>query len=214
MDEKYRLVFRGEILEGQHRAVVKRRLSELMELSDAQLENLFSGDPVVIKRDVDKSTAAKYQTLFKQAGGRLQVLPQRTGEPPARRAVSQEGNDSASSASGAGTDVRAASFTVVTNYAPPPDEPRAEIDAPDFDVAAVGTNILDVVDSEPVMMPDPDFELAEVGTVLVTESREEVFVAVRDVDFDVAEAGATIGVASPEVAGEAPDVSHLKLLEL
>ena len=51
MDERFRLVFRGEILEGQHRAVVKRRLTDLLKLSEAQLDKLFSGNPVTIKRD-------------------------------------------------------------------------------------------------------------------------------------------------------------------
>ena len=81
MEERYRLVFRGELLEGQHRAVVKRRLTELMQLSEVQVEKLFSGAPVVLRSDVDRKTAAKYQTLFKQAGGRLQVLVQRDAEP-------------------------------------------------------------------------------------------------------------------------------------
>ena len=34
MDERYRLIFRGEILDGQHRAVVKRRLTELLDLKE------------------------------------------------------------------------------------------------------------------------------------------------------------------------------------
>jgi hypothetical protein len=210
MEERYRLVFRGELLEGQHRAVVKRRLTELMQLSETQVEKLFSGAPVILRSDVDRKTAAKYQTLFKQAGGRLQVLVQRDAEPELPAAAPARGRTGAGARTAGGD---APAFTVLNNYAPPPEAPRTEIDAPDYDVAAVGTALSYAVPAMAVDVPDPDFELAEVGADLLTEPRETVVVEVREVDFEVAEVGATIGDASPEVAVEPPDISHLKLVE-
>lgn len=210
MEERYRLVFRGELLEGQHRAVVKRRLTELMQLSETQVEKLFSGAPVVLKSNVDGKTAAKYQTLFKQAGGRLQVLAQRSAEPAAPAAAPTKA-PTGPGARSIGGDTPA--FTVVNDYVPPPDAPRVEIEAPDYDVAATGTNLVDAAPATWVDVPDADFELAEVGADLLTEPRATVVVEVREVDFEVAEVGATIGVASPEVDVEAPDISHLKLVE-
>jgi hypothetical protein len=199
MDEKYRLVFRGEVLEGQHRAVVKRRLTELMKLSEPQADKLFSGDAVVVKSDVDRETAARYQTLFRQAGGRLQVLTERT------RAGASPMPDS---------PAEPAELAVIANYAPPPDGPTPEIEAPDYDIAAVGTNLLDAADVAPVVVPMPDFELAEVGVDLLTERTQPmVVVQVAEVDFDVAERGATLGPVSTEPVPDAPDVSHLKIVE-
>ncbi|TDJ39420.1 MAG: hypothetical protein E2O54_10885, partial [Gammaproteobacteria bacterium] len=73
MSERFRLLFRGEILEGQHTAVVKKRLAKLLGIEDARVQRLFSGEPVVIKKDVDQATAARYQAEFKSAGARLRV---------------------------------------------------------------------------------------------------------------------------------------------
>jgi len=200
MDDKFRLVFRGEILEGQHRAVVKRRLMELMKLSEAQLEKLFSGKPVVIKSDVDKETAARYQAQFKQAGGQLRVL----AEQP-------EDAEMQSVAAASGSSV--AEFTVQTSYFSPPEEPRAEIQAPDFEVADVGSTLIDAVESSPVVVPEPDFELAEPGVDILTEPREAAETFVATLEFEIADLGATLGVASSTAVAMAPDVSHLQLVE-
>ena len=96
MDERYRLIYRGEILDGQHRAVVKRRLTELLKLGDAQVEKLFAGQPVVLKRDVDRATAARYQALFKKAGGRLRVTAEAAAEASGAPAAFPLGAASAS----------------------------------------------------------------------------------------------------------------------
>lgn len=222
MDEKYRLVFRGEILEGQHRAVVKRRLMELMKLTEAQSEKLFSGSPVTVKRDVDKKTATRYQMLFKQAGGQLQVLAQHTAEASAQdssAAASDTAVASKNTVAGAqpadagGAAVEAASFTVQTAYLPPPAEPQAEIDAPDYDIAAVGVNLVDEAEEDAVIVPEVHFELAEVGVDILSERSAAVVADVRDVDFDLADVGVNLGVESAVISASAPDISHLQIVE-
>ena len=74
-EERYRLVFRGELLDGQHPAVVKKRLEERLKLQPERLEQLFTGKPVVLKQAADTRTAARFQAAFKGAGARLRVLP-------------------------------------------------------------------------------------------------------------------------------------------
>ncbi len=75
MSDHYKLVFRGEVLDGQHPAVVRKRLATAGGFDDAALDKLFSGRPVVVKREADTATAARFQVLFKKAGARLRVLP-------------------------------------------------------------------------------------------------------------------------------------------
>ncbi len=75
MSDQYRLVFSGEINEGQHAAVVKKRLTALLKLDDARMDVLFSGKAVVVKKSTDKTTAVRYQEAFAKAGARLRVLP-------------------------------------------------------------------------------------------------------------------------------------------
>jgi hypothetical protein len=88
MSERYTLVFRGEVLEGQHPAVVRKRLGQAGSFDDAQLDRLFSGKPVIVKRDAGKGDAERLRALFTRAGARLQVVPGggEAGEAPDRPA--------------------------------------------------------------------------------------------------------------------------------
>lgn len=71
----YHLVFRGEVLEDQQPAEVCRRLATLLKMSPEKAKQLFGGRQVVLKRDVPKAVAARYQAAFRKAGARLRVLP-------------------------------------------------------------------------------------------------------------------------------------------
>lgn len=71
----YNLVFRGEVLEGQDRSAVARRLMALLKIDAAKVKALFSGQPVVLKRKVPRAVAAKFQAAFRDAGARLRVAP-------------------------------------------------------------------------------------------------------------------------------------------
>jgi len=75
MSDIYKLVFRGELQDGQHAAVVRRRLGELLALDAARLEQLFCGRPVVVKSQADAANAARFQDVFRKAGARLVVIP-------------------------------------------------------------------------------------------------------------------------------------------
>ena len=69
----YNLVFRGEVLEGQHRAVVAKRLATLLKIDPGKAGTLFSGRAIVLKRNASKAVAAKYQAAFRKAGARLRI---------------------------------------------------------------------------------------------------------------------------------------------
>jgi hypothetical protein len=212
MDERYRLIFRGEILDGQHRAVVKRRLTDLLALKEEQVEKLFSGKPVVLKRGVDRPTAARYQALFRKAGGQLRVKPEPTGEAAAASDSSPSASPMASESDAAGVP-QAPDFKVQATYFPPPEEPRGEIQAPDFSVAPVGSVLIDASDAPAVVVPEVDFELAEVGADMLTERKERPMVELGPLDFEVAEVGADIGPPARSIDAKAPDVSHLAIVE-
>jgi hypothetical protein len=244
MDESYRLVFRAEMLDGQHRAVVRRRLIELLKIDEATADKLFSGQPVIIKRSVDAAGAARYQNLFRRAGARLRVVAEHPGPgseaPDAPVSRTEAETPAAGSATTTADEPAPVStgLSVNADYEPPAQTPRPEIQAPDFGVAAVGADLVDAVRPEPVEIPeadfdlaapgadlvervdtprietpDPDFQLAEVGADLVLDRPEPRTVDLGPLDFDVAEAGADIGVRSSQEPSEPPDVSHLKLLE-
>jgi hypothetical protein len=226
MDEKYRLIFSGELLDGQHRAVVKRRLTELLKLKDGQIEKLFSGQTVILKRGVNRETAARYQALFRKAGGQLRVKSESPAEgaavpnapaaeaAPSPSAAPAESAENAKKAAGkAAADIEAPDFQVQTTWFPPPAEPRAEIDAPDYSVAAVGSDLADRAEAPVAKVAEVDFGLAEVGADLLTDRKEAPVLELGPLNFEVAEVGADIGTPRAADGAVAPDVSHIALAD-
>ncbi len=213
MDEKYRLVFRGEVLDGQHRAVVKRRLMESLKLTEEQMEKLFSGSAVVLKKSVEAKVAARYQALFKQAGGRLRVHP--VGEtPPAATAAEQPpvSVKSASAPEPASTLSLVSQEEVDRSVAAAKAE-RTEITAPEFSLAELGEDLSEATEQIIAPIPEVDFTLADVGVVLGAENTTEDVVDVGELDFEVAAVGTILVEPDQDPVPKAPDVSHLQLAE-
>ena len=203
MDENYRLVFRGEVLDDQHPAVVKKRLIEALKLTDAQGERLFSGASVVLKQSADTKTAARFQGLFRQAGARLRVLP------VAPEDAVPEASAKAQSAEPAVTG----ELQLQGAYYAVPEEPIPEIQAPEFGIAELGVNMAEPKAAQ-VYSVEVDFELAPVGTTIPTLPRNvEVTVDMEQLNFEVAALGADMADAQPDTTAVAPDTSHLQLVD-
>lgn len=217
MSERFRLIFRGEVLPGQHPAVVRKRLSQAASFDDAALDRLFSGRPVVLKREADRATAARFQVLFKKAGARLRVMPVEAAAvqdspPPDSGPVS--GPTTAAEASGEG------GLTLLPPGAPvlrederTPWRPR-EIDTSRLNLD--GAQYVVPEESRPLPAPDVShLTLAEPGENLGPERPAPLRPAV-DVDtvaFDLAEPGADLGTGQRAAPPPAPDVSHLGLVD-
>lgn len=76
-DQRFRIVFRGEVAAGESPDRVRERLGQRLRLSADRLERLFSGRPVVIKRGLDHTAAQKIHAAFEGAGAvcELQAEP-------------------------------------------------------------------------------------------------------------------------------------------
>ena len=213
MDEKYRLVFRGEILEGQHRAVVQRRLKLAFEYNAGQLERLFSGSAVVLKRSVDKETAARYQALFKKVGGRLMVFrekddPQAVARKPAAPQSGRTVQDPPASAEKSVGAELAAAEERAAGLAPAAEQPTPPAPAPEEAPAEVDLDTLlaesATAEELRALIEAPDFSLAQVGAVLVDVTEEEVF-EVPEADFSLAQVGVVLVDVTEEEEFEVPD---------
>lgn len=196
MADSYKLVFRGEVLQGQHPAVVRKRLAEAGSFSDDQLDKLFSGRPVVVKRDADTAVAARVQSMFRNAGARLRVLP---------------ADDEASAAGG-------------LQVLPPGSELLHENERTVHAPRAVDTSALSLegasftVAQAPPAPPAPDvshLSMAEPGSNLSgsesARSAGEPSEPVPDPQFEVAPAGSVLGQDESRKEPAAPDTSHLSL---
>jgi hypothetical protein len=167
MTESFRLVFRGEVLAGQHKAVVKQRLGAVLKLDGPRLEALFTGKPVTVRKFADGETAARFEIAFKRAGARLRIVPiDAAPEAKAAPASAAAGFDLAAPGARLQEPVDAAPAAVDTSHltiaevgadmAPrkAPAEPVIDLDEIDFEIAPPGARMADAVDSEPPPAPD------------------------------------------------------------
>jgi hypothetical protein len=76
----YSLVFTGRIREGATVAEARKNLGELFKISDpAVLDKVFSGKPVVLKKNLDENEARKQEMILYMAGA---VCELRNNAPP------------------------------------------------------------------------------------------------------------------------------------
>lgn len=74
-DQRFDLSFSGVMLAGADPALARRRLAEAFKLSEPDGARLFSGRPMVIKRQVDAATAARVEQVFTRVGAVLTITP-------------------------------------------------------------------------------------------------------------------------------------------
>lgn len=75
MSELFNVVFSGEVSGRADPAVVRANVGKLFNASEAVLHKLFSGQPVAVKKMVDRATAMKVRAMMKQAGAETRMVP-------------------------------------------------------------------------------------------------------------------------------------------
>ena len=74
MSELFNVVFSGEVSGRADPAVVRANVGKLFNASEAVLDKLFSGQPVAVKKMVDRPTAMKVRAMMKQAGAETRMV--------------------------------------------------------------------------------------------------------------------------------------------
>ena len=74
-DQLFEVAFSGQISDEADLDEVKVRVGKMFKADDAKLAQLFSGKRIVIKKNIDQATAAKYETALNSAGAQCEVNP-------------------------------------------------------------------------------------------------------------------------------------------
>lgn len=82
MSDKFNVIFKGEILPGVEPAAARKTVAQLLKVDDAKTEQLFSGQPTVLRREVDRGTAEKIQRALKNAGAACELESLGEGAAP------------------------------------------------------------------------------------------------------------------------------------
>ncbi len=213
MSESYKLVFRGEVLEGQHPAVVRKRLGESGGFAEEALDKLFSGRPVIVKREADTATAARFQALFRKAGARLRVLPVETGDDPLSTGpAAAAGPGTASAPASEAAPGRSASSDDGFELLPAGSDILRDDERSGFETREIDTGGLAlegarfVVDEAAPDAPSPDvshLSVAEAGADLGGGAAVQAPADVPVPSFEIAEPGADL---SPRRAPDIPPI--------
>lgn len=71
--QRYDVLFRGDIVPGRRLDDVKARVQALFQVDDGRLASLFSGRPVVIRRNLEGAEAERYREVLADAGAVVEL---------------------------------------------------------------------------------------------------------------------------------------------
>jgi hypothetical protein len=69
----FQVVFRGELTGDLSEDEVRQKLATLFKMPEARVAGLFTGKPIVVKRDLDEATARKFEAAFRKAGAKCEI---------------------------------------------------------------------------------------------------------------------------------------------
>ncbi len=148
-----KVIFRGEIAPDHAEADVRSALARRLRLSPEKVDALFTGKPVVIKRDIDDATAEKIRRTFAEAGAICEV----TG---------RDGSDTAATPTSSAAGPAGSSATDVSKQEPRDDPNQTIVDLPvpsdlgDLALAPEGS-VVETSDDRPA----PDIDTSDLAVV-------------------------------------------------
>jgi len=75
MSDHYKVIFEGTILPGKDADSVKKSLMDLLNQDEMVMDRLFSGKPMVIRKNADAETAENFRKAFEAAGAICMIKP-------------------------------------------------------------------------------------------------------------------------------------------
>ena len=170
-DQLFEVAFSGKINDGADLDEVKARVGKMFNADDAKIAQLFSGRRVVIKKNIDRATAAKYKTALNRAGAECEVVPMGGSETAAAAADASSPAAPAAAASTAAASVEYESEYDGETTQPPQTDPLGitgdQIEDLSASLAPVGSELQDEYEAvEAPQIDTADFDIAPVGSDL------------------------------------------------
>lgn len=211
-DQSYRVVFEGTIADGFSIGMVKKNLAKLFKADNERIATIFSGQPVVLKKNVDEATARKYQAALLKAGAAT-IIRQKL---PAASPQSSAAQDSPAPPIKPDTDdwSLAPTGSVLLR-----DNERQHTEEREIDLShiSLASTFLMPEEQASTAPPPPDtghISIAEPGATLSTaKATEQPSTAIDDLNATLAPVGTELGERSPDTPAPAIDISHLSVVD-
>ena len=202
----YHIVFRGDIQMGQTLPQVKQNLASLFGLDIAKVEALFTGKPVVLKRNLNETSAAKFKAALARAGAVVAIKADATAASTANSAAASQY-----------TWTLAPAGMNLLRIAERKKQVPAKLGTIEFSLREQQGHLLDETEkpSAPVVVIAPlNVNLAPVGESLLREQeRTSLPPLVAAPEWGIAPVGADLAPVAVIEAVPFPDISHLSLSE-
>lgn len=186
----FQLVFKGECLPGTDLEAARNNARALFKASTEQLERMFSGQPVVIRNNLEENQAEKYLAVLNKHGMQAYVQPMPGHELPASPEPARPSATTAPKPIAAATPARQSSVIVESGN-------RLPVAGDKVDEILSGSGL----------------SLAPVGVTLVEPSVVDVPMFQHIDEWTLAPAGSDLGVKQDRPPPIVPDVSHLSLAD-
>jgi hypothetical protein len=219
---KYNLVFQGQILNGASLEEVKTRVAELFKADAKKTAVLFSGKPIVIKKNLDTDTAQKYLNAFKKAGAVLKAVQLESADDSAVQSPEPEANQPEAAPAPPPSNNLSAGLASLVNYnnvtqAPLSAETRAEENTSGLQLLPKDAGPMTYARAvEPVKIPDTThLSLSKAQTGSLAEFARTVKAVelpdISELSMSEANTGSLEEFASQPQAIELPDISELDM---
>ncbi len=212
----YNLIFQGKIIDGASLDEVKNNIARLFKIDKTKTDTLFSGNTVVIKKNLDAESTKKYLAIINKTGAIVKAVKIKTPETPKASETTQVNNTSDTGNSSSTTSGQlSAGLASLVNYNSPVPKPIDKESA--LQLAPVGSslfipknkqNIIEVPDTSHLSMSE-----AETGSLdefsPIVESIE-----LPDIDYltmSEANTGSMEEFTIKAEAIELPDISELDI---
>ena len=193
-DQLFEVAFSGQISDGANLEEVKARVGKMFNADDAKLAQLFSGKRIVIKKNIDQATAAKYKAALNRAGAECEI----------------------SSSGGAAPAQQPATAAPSTPAAEPP-APAAAPPSVEYESSYDG-DVAPPPQTDPLGITGDEIEdlaasIAPVGSELRDDYREPEEPDIDITGFDIAPVGCDLSNGKKEPEPPLPDTSGITLAD-
>ncbi len=182
--EKIDVFFRGDLVAGQKVTEVRERLQKLFKANDEQMQRMFSGRPVAIRRGIDPVAAKQYQETMNNAGALVELRPVAiaddvVGQPIAEEPVTGQSAGAQTKASPPSeTPQQASQQALEQNHGQSVVKGKGEIVESEFTIAPVGADMLREEDRVSVEVTEVDISALAVeeleGDILQDSEKKHV----------------------------------------
>jgi hypothetical protein len=199
-DELFEVVFSGQVSDTTDTDNVKARVGKMFNANAAKIAQLFSGKRIVIKKNIDLTTAEKYQNAFAKAGAISKV-----------KSMVAVGS----------VDITATPVTTVRADAEQPNKQTTPVPVQTAVLSAEETDDADGLIPPQInplgitgdQIPDLAATMAPVGSVMQDHSTEVVAPNYDLSGLDVAPVGSQLGASKKEADPPPPDISGISMAD-